>query len=103
MGGILDHSTRNIINRALKSNDFLTRVALGEIEGWETLNKFGAGIATTDERLIRDGMDTGKYPVQIDTNSEMTIQSTDAADTGQLVMVFYTEYDEQTGDWNNKR
>jgi len=95
---MLDNSTRNVINRALKSKDFLTRVSLGKVEGWATVNKFGGGLTTLDERIIRDGMEDGPYPFLIDENKEMTVQSTDVLDTGRPIRIVYTEYDPAKGD-----
>lgn len=99
----LDNDTRNIINRAFRDKDFITRVSLGLINGWSTVNKFGAGTANTTESIIRDGMEDGNPPLAIDENFGLTIVSDNAADVGQLVEIEYTEYDEITGDWNNKK
>ena len=72
----------------------------GLIPGQSVVHKFGAGVIQTTNRVIWDNMATADYPFKF-TNSNMTIQSTQAADTGQTIKIYYIELDGT--DWVYKK
>ena len=89
--------------RNLKTDSFRTRVALGLVPGWTSLNKFGSGVATTVFRVVYPNMLNLQYPFLIDENKTMTIQSDNVGDTGQLIEVYYVEYVASDDSWRYKR
>lgn len=91
----------NVI-RHTKTNNFKTRVAMGLVDGWQSLNKFGAGTCDTSFKVINPNMANEQYPFLIDENKVMTIQSDNALDTGQVINVKYVEYVSSDDSWRYK-
>lgn len=100
---MLQNEASNVIIRALRTDSFRSRVALGLVPGWTSLNKFGAGEADTTFKVVYPNMLNAQYPFLIDENKVMTIQSDNVGDVGQKIEVQYVEYDAEDGSWNYKK
>ena len=96
------NETQQLISRYHKRGKFQTSVANGNVDGWGVVHKFGEGTADTTFKVIYDNMLNADYPFLIDTNLNMTIQSTDALDVGQTIRVFYVEYNASNQKWEYK-
>lgn len=62
----------------------------GLILGQSVVHKFGAGIVTNANNVVWDNMETSDYPFKF-TNTNMTVVSTSAGDTGQTIHIYYIE------------
>lgn len=86
------NEVEQILGRAYKNGSYQTRVGVGQVDGWGFVHKFGEGIVDINFEIIWDDMINTPYPILIDTNLEMTIQSDDAGDVGQTIRVAYAEF-----------